>query len=39
MVFEGLVPGVEHGNDPNRSAKASSAKLKERFTNRFEQKS
>ena len=38
MVFERLVPSVEHGDDSNRSAKASSAKLQERFTNGFKQK-
>ena len=39
MVFERLVPGVEHSDDPKRSAKAPSAKLQERFTNGFKQKS
>ena len=39
MIFEGLIPGVQHSDDAHRSAQAPSAKLKERFTDRFKQKS
>ena len=31
MIFEGLIPGVQHGDDPYRSTKTRAAELKERF--------
>ena len=37
MVVESLIPGVQHGDDPHRSTKACSAKLKQRFTDGFKQ--
>ena len=39
MVFERLIPGVQHGDDSHRSVKTSSAKLKQRLTDGFKQKS
>src|SRR5437764_1450894 len=38
MVFEGLVPGVQHSDDSHRSFKTSTAKLKQRFTDGFKEK-
>ena len=38
MIFEGLVPGVQHGDDPKGSLKTSLAKLQQRFTDGFKQK-
>jgi hypothetical protein len=39
MIFEGLIPGMKHGDDPHRCAKAPLAKLKQRLTDGFKQKS
>ena len=38
MILEGLVPGVQHGNDSKGSLKTPLAKLKQRFTNGFKEK-
>lgn len=39
MVFERLVPGVQYGDNPKGSAQTASAKLDQRFADRFKQKS
>ena len=39
MVIEDLIPGMKHGDNPERCAKAPLAKLQERFTDGFKQKS
>ena len=39
MVIEDLIPGMKHSDDPHRSFKAPLAKLQERFTDGFKQKS
>jgi len=39
MVFERLVPGVQHCDETDPSAKTRAAKLKERFTDGLKQKS
>ena len=39
MVFEGLVPGMQHGDDSDSSLKTRAAKLKERFADGFKQNS
>src|SRR5439155_24840338 len=39
MVVEGLVPGMQHGDDSDSSLKTRAAKLKERFADGFKQKS
>ena len=39
MVIEDLIPGMEDGDDSHRSAQAPLAKLQERFTDGFKQKS
>ena len=39
MIFERLIPGVQDGDDPHRSAKTPLAKLKERFTDGFKEHS
>ena len=38
VIFEGLIPGVQHGDDPHRAAQAPSAKLQQRFTDSLKQK-
>ena len=38
MIFESLIPGVQHGDDPHRSAKTGAAKLKQGFTDGFKEK-
>ena len=37
MIQQGLVPGMEHRDETDLSAKASVAKLNERFTYGFKQ--
>ena len=39
MIFEGLIPGVQHGDDPYRSTKTRAAELKERFADGFKEQS
>ena len=39
MVFDHLVPGVQHGDDTKRSFKTSVAELKKRLADRFKEKS
>jgi hypothetical protein len=39
MIFESLIPGMKHGGNSHRCAKAPLAKLKQRFTDGFKQKS
>ena len=39
MVFERLIPGMKQSGNPQSSAKTPLAKLKERFADRFEEKS
>lgn len=35
MIFKRLIPGVQDGDDAQGSTEATSAKLKQRFTNGF----
>jgi len=39
MIFERLIPGMKHGDNPKRCAKAPLAKLKECFADCFKEKS
>jgi len=39
MIFEGLIPGVQDGDDAKGSSKSPLAKLQQRFTDGFKQKS
>src|SRR5262245_17737300 len=39
MILEGLIPGVEHGDDAKGCLKTGLAKLKECLTNCFKKKS
>ena len=38
MILEGLIPGVEHGDDAKGCLKTGLAKLKECLTNCFKKK-
>jgi len=39
VIFERLIPGMKHSDNPERCAKAPLAKLKQCFTDGFKQKS
>ena len=38
VIFEGLIPGMKHGDDSYRCAQTPLAKLQQRFTDGFKKK-